>query len=98
MFLIHITNPKSFVFNFWGSLQSLVNIIAQREVVVELLAHNYTLERTKEELDRIVVDGERRREMLRAYDEIIGVLSEAGANARCAGKIIKFLKNSTLLT
>ena len=67
---------------------SLVNIIAQREVVVELLAHNYTLERTKEELDRIVVDGERRREMLRAYDEIIGVLGEAGADARCAGKIV----------
>ena len=22
MFLVHITNPKSFVFNFWGSLQS----------------------------------------------------------------------------
>ena len=22
MFLIHITNPKSFVFNFWGSLQN----------------------------------------------------------------------------
>jgi len=21
MFLVHITNPKSFVFNFWGSLQ-----------------------------------------------------------------------------
>ena len=77
---------------------SLVNIIAQREVVVELLAHNYTLESTKEELDRIVVDGVRRREMLRAYDEIIGVLGEAGANTRCAGKIIKFLKNSTLLT
>ena len=71
---------------------SLVNIIAQREVVVELLAHNYTLERTKEELDRIVVDGERRREMLRAYDEIIGVLGEAGADARCAGKMIKFFK------
>lgn len=67
---------------------SLVNIIAQREVVVELLAHNYTLERTKEELDRIVADGERRREMLRAYDEIIGVLGEAGADTRCAGKIV----------
>ena len=23
MFLVHITNPKSFVFNFWGSLQRL---------------------------------------------------------------------------
>ena len=29
MFLIHITNPKSFVFNFWGSLQTgtLFNVL-----------------------------------------------------------------------
>ena len=68
---------------------SLVNIIAQREVVTELLAHNFTLESTKIELDKIVVDGERRKEVLRVYDEIIGVLGEAGADVRCAEKICK---------
>ena len=68
---------------------SLVNIIAQREVVTELLAHNYTLERTKAELDKIIVDGEVRQGMLQAYDEIIDVLGEAGADARCAEKIYK---------
>ena len=68
---------------------SLVNIIAQREVVTELLAHNFTLESTKIELGKIVVDGERREEMVRAYDEIIGVLGEAGADVRCAEKICK---------
>ena len=68
---------------------SLVNIIAQREVVTELLAHNFTLESTKTELDKIVVDGERREEMARAYGEIIGMLGEAGADARCAEKICK---------
>ena len=66
---------------------SLVNIIAQREVVTELLAHNFTLESTKIELDKIVVDGERRKEVLRVYDEIIGVLGEAGADVRCAERI-----------
>ena len=66
---------------------SLVNIIAQREVVTELLAHNFTLESTKIELDKIVVDGERREEMARAYDEIIGMLGEAGADVRCAERI-----------
>ena len=66
---------------------SLVNIIAQREVVTELLAHNFTLESTKTELDKIVVDGERRKEVLRAYDEIVGVLGEAGADVRCAERI-----------
>ena len=68
---------------------SLVNIIAQREVVTELLAHNYTLESAKIELDKIVVDGERSEEMARAYDEIIGMLGEAGADVRCAEKICK---------
>lgn len=68
---------------------SLVNIIAQREVVTELLAHNFTLDSTKIELDKIVVDGERRNEVLRVYDEIIGVLGEAGADVRCAEKICR---------
>jgi lipid-A-disaccharide synthase len=68
---------------------SLVNIIAGREVVTELLAHNYTFERTKSELDKIIVDGEVRHGMLQAYDEIIDVLGEAGADARCAEKIYK---------
>lgn len=68
---------------------SLVNIIAQREVVTELLAHNYTFERTKAELDKIIVDGEVRQGMLQAYDEIIDVLGMAGADARCAEKIYK---------
>lgn len=67
---------------------SLVNIIAQREVVTELLAHNYTLERTKAELDKIMAEGEVREGMLRAYDEIIDVLGDAGADARCAAKIV----------
>ena len=67
---------------------SLVNIIAQREVVTELLAHNYTLERTKMELDKIMAEGEVRSGMLRAYDEIIDMLGDAGADARCAEKIV----------
>ncbi len=68
---------------------SLVNIIAQREVVTELLAHNYTLESAKAELDKIIVDGGVRSGMLRAYYEIIDVLGEAGADVRCAEKIYK---------
>ena len=67
---------------------SLVNIIAGCEVVTELLAHNYTLERTKAELDKIMAEGEVREGMLRAYDEIIDVLGDAGADARCAAKIV----------
>ena len=69
---------------------SLVNIIAQREVVSELLAHNYTLERTDAELRDILVDGDRRQQIFHFYDEIIRTLGPTGADVRCAEKIAKF--------
>ena len=69
---------------------SLVNIIAQREVVTELLAHNYTLNRTDAELRTILSDGNRRQHILHSYDQIIRTLGPAGADARCAEKILKY--------
>ena len=68
---------------------SLVNIIAGREVVTELLAHNYTLSRTDVELRTILADGNRRQQILQSYDQIIHTLGPAGADARCAEKIYK---------
>ena len=68
---------------------SLVNIIAGREVVTELLAHNYTLSRTDAELRTILADGNRRQQILQSYDQIIRTLGPAGADARCAEKIYK---------
>ena len=68
---------------------SLVNIIAQREVVTELLAHNYTLNRTDAELRTILADGNRRQQILQSYDQIICTLGPAGADARCAEKILQ---------
>jgi lipid-A-disaccharide synthase len=69
---------------------SLVNIIAQREVVTELLAHNYTLNRTDAEFRTILSDGNRRQHILHSYDQIIRTLGPAGADARCAEKILKY--------
>ena len=68
---------------------SLVNIIAQQEVVTELLAHNYTLDRTDVELRTILVDGDHRQEILQSYDKIIRALGPAGADVCCAEKIIR---------
>lgn len=67
---------------------SLVNIIAQHEVVTELLAHNYTLERTDTELHAILTDSNRRNAILNSYEKIIHTLGPAGADARCAEKIL----------
>ena len=66
---------------------SLVNIIAQSGVVTELLAHNYTLDRTDAELRSILTDDDRRQHILQSYDHIIRTLGPAGADVRCAEKI-----------
>ena len=66
---------------------SLVNIIAQREVVTELLAHNFTLKNTASELSYLLNDPSRREAMLQFYNQIIQTLGPSGADARCAEKM-----------
>ena len=68
---------------------SLVNIIAQREVVTELLAHNFTLKTTASELDSIFNNPHCRQSIIQSYDQIIQTLGFPGADARCAEKIIQ---------
>ena len=70
---------------------SLVNIIAQREVVTELLAHYFTLENTVAELDSLLHNPNRRQSMIQSYNQIVQILGPSGADARCAEKIIKKL-------
>ena len=72
---------------------SLVNIIARHEVVTELIAHNYTLDRTDVELRKILVDGDCRRRILQSYNDIISILGPIGADARCAKYIIENKKS-----
>ena len=67
---------------------SLVNIIAGREVVVELLGHNFTLDRTIVELRSVLLDESCRESIQGLYDSVIGVLGDTGADVRCAGKIV----------
>ena len=68
---------------------SLVNIVAQREVVTELLAHNFTLKNTASELDSILNNPHCRQSIIQSYDQIIQTLGFPGADARCAEKIIQ---------
>lgn len=65
---------------------SLVNIIAGRQVVRELLGHHFTAEATLSELRRVLTDG--RKSVLSGYDEIIEKLGPAGAGERVAAHII----------
>ena len=71
---------------------SLVNLVAGREVVRELVAADMTIENVKSELGKILIDGEERTAMLKEYDRMLEILGEAGASERAAGKIVSLLK------
>ena len=71
---------------------SLVNLVAGREVVRELVAADMTIENVKSELGKILIDGEERTTMLKEYDRMLEILGEAGASERAAGKIVGLLK------
>ena len=71
---------------------SLVNLVAGREVVRELVAADMTIENVKSELGKILIDGEERTTMLKEYDRMLEILGEAGASERAAGKMVGLLK------
>lgn len=58
---------------------SLVNLIADREVVQELFADRFTLANITQELSLILPGNKKREEMLRAYDEVDARLGDAVA-------------------
>ena len=70
---------------------SLVNLIAGREVVRELVADTMTVAQIKTELGRILHDESWRREMLAVYDEVCKRLGEPGAPAKAARLIRSLL-------
>lgn len=63
---------------------SLVNLIAGREVVRELVADTMTVARIRTELHRILTDKVYRSRMLAGYDEVRERLGKAGAPAEAA--------------
>ncbi len=73
---------------------SLVNLIADREVVTELVADGMTVSNIKKELAKIISGGNGRSRMLSEYDRLIGILGEPGASERTAAQITALLKAS----
>ena len=71
---------------------SLVNLIAGKEVVRELVAADMTLANVKNELARILSpqSGDR-AEMLREYARVMEILGKPGASQRAAEKIVALL-------
>lgn len=64
---------------------SLVNLIADREVVRELVAETFSVDNIRKELEAILPGGAQREQMLRDYDEVHQRLGDSQA-ADCAAK------------
>ena len=73
---------------------SLNNLIANREVVKELVADTMTVEQVRSELNRILYDKEYRRQMLEGYEYMASRLGEAGAPKHAARKMVALLRRS----
>ncbi|HOF93151.1 MAG TPA: lipid-A-disaccharide synthase [Bacteroidales bacterium] len=70
---------------------SLVNLIAEKEVVVELVANEYNYEQLKNELNKILYDSAYIAEMQEAYGFMRKKLGEPGAAGRTASLIYNHL-------
>ena len=74
---------------------SLVNLIANCEVVRELVAADMNVANIKDELGALLpADSKKRATMLNEYSRMMDILGEPGASERTAHKIVGFLKNT----
>lgn len=77
---------------------SLVNLVAERKVVTELVGPDMTAEAAREQLVAILPGGSRREKMLRGYEEVRRRLGTPGAPAHTATLIIDRLDSPQSLT
>jgi lipid-A-disaccharide synthase len=71
---------------------SLVNLIADREVVKELVADDMTVKNLRTELNKLLNDKDYRQQMKEGYAEVERRLGGPGAPRRAAAEMINFLK------
>ncbi len=74
---------------------SLVNLIADKLIIKELIQHKFTEKNLMQELALLVNNGTYREEMLNNYDELIQILGGPGASQRAAIALLGFLKSSS---
>ena len=70
---------------------SLVNLVANKEVVRELVADTMTVANVRSELNALLNDETYRGQMLKEYDRMIKILGPAGASHQAAFKMIELL-------
>lgn len=72
---------------------SLVNLIADREVVPELVADTFSVGNMSSALRRILPGGEGRAAMLKGYDEVCRRLGKTGAPVNAARIMVSMLRD-----
>jgi len=70
---------------------SLVNLIMNSEIIVELIQKDLNTERIRNELSYIIRGGSKREKMLDDYSALHSVLGGPGASSRLAGDIVETL-------
>jgi lipid-A-disaccharide synthase len=71
---------------------SLVNLVADKEVVKEMIQQEASVEGVSAELKRIIQDESYRAKMLNAYDNIIRILDTGSASENTARLMLGYLK------
>lgn len=72
---------------------SLVNLVADKEVVKEMIQREASVERVSAELKHIMRDESYRTKMLNAYDNIIRILDTGSASENTARLMLEYLKS-----
>ena len=69
---------------------SLVNLIMNREVVVELIQSNVSKNKIQKELDRLIYNDSHRESLLETYGEMIDLLGNEGCSKKIAQDLLGF--------
>ena len=72
---------------------SLVNLVMDKEVVKELIQSDLTEENIIKELDMLLHNGKRQRQLLEDYDELKDRLGNAGASEKAAQVVLDFVRS-----
>jgi lipid-A-disaccharide synthase len=74
----------------------LVNLIAEKEVVKELIQANLTTENLISELQKILPNGSKHTQILTDYAQVRHVLGDKGASERAGRLMVQYLQESVV--
>jgi lipid-A-disaccharide synthase len=72
---------------------TLVNIIARRTVIQELLAYLFTVDNVEQELRRLLTDEAYKKNMLASYEHIRNILGDTPAATGAARRIVRLARS-----